>query len=122
MTTADYNALHARGFRLAVLDLLRSTGFDSVDDHRNDNGTTTPAFVRSGPVPQIYITLDPVCDVRDVITAIFDDGRQQGHTVLANAFMSFFDRCKRFTPAPDAAALEARIKALESKAQRRGGA
>jgi hypothetical protein len=115
MTPQDLSDCKSYGFSPAVIYLLQLADFQPAGDHKHQDGTYQPAFVRQGSLPQIYIVLDPRCDVREVITAIFEDGRKQGHEVLAASFMSFFDRCKRVPPASDLSALEKRLAAIEAR-------
>lgn len=115
MSPQDLALTAAQGFSPAVIAMLNTADFRPAGDHKHQDGTTSPAFVRQGSLPQIYITLDPRSSVREVITAIFEDGRKQGHEVLAASFMSFYDRCKRIPPAADMSALEKRLAAIEAK-------
>lgn len=115
MTAKDIDECKRQGFSLAVIALLSEAEFLPAGLHKHQDGTTQPAFVRQGSLPQIYIVLDPRSSVREVITAIFEDGRKQGHEGLASAFMSFFTRCQRVPPAADLSALEKRLAAIEAK-------
>jgi len=115
MSPQDLALTAAQGFSPAVIAMLNTADFHPAGDHKHQDGTTSPAFVRQGSLPHIYITLDPRCDVREVITAIFEDGRKQGHEVLAASFMSFFERCRRIPPAADMSALEKRLAAIEAR-------
>ena len=115
MSPQDLSDCQRQGFHPAVIAILDAADFLPAGDHKHQDGTTSPAFVRQGSLPHIYITLDPRCDVREVITAIFDAGRQQGHEGLAASFMSFFDRCRRIPPAADVSTLEKRLAVLEAR-------
>jgi len=115
MSPQDLSDCQRQGFHPAIIAMLDAADFHPAGDHKHADGTTSPAFVRQGSLPHIYITLDPRCDVREVITAIFDAGRQQGHEGLAASFMSFFERARRIPPAADLSTLEKRLAALESK-------
>jgi hypothetical protein len=115
MTAKDIDECKRQGFSLAVIALLSEAEFLPAGLHRHPSGTTQPGFVRQGSLPHIYIVLDPRCDVREVITAIYDDGRKQGHEGLAAAFMSFVDRCKRVPPAEDLSEIKKRLAEVEAK-------
>jgi hypothetical protein len=115
MSPQDLSDCQRQGFHPAIIAMLDAADFHPAGDHKHADGTTSPAFVRQGSLPHIGIVLDPRCDVREVITAIFDAGRQQGHEGLAASFMSFFDRCRRIPPAADVSTLEKRLAVLEAR-------
>ena len=115
MTAKDIDECKRQGFSLAVIALLGDAEFLPAGLHKHEDGTQQPGFVRQGSLPQIYIVLDPRSTVREVITAIFDNGRKQGHEVLAASFMSFFTRCQGVPPAADMSALEKRLAAIEAR-------
>lgn len=115
MSPQDLALTAAQGFHPAVIAFLNAADFHPAGLHRHQDGTTQPGFVRQGSLPQIYIVLDPRSSVREVITAIFEDGCKQGHEGLAASFMSFFTRCQRVPPAADLSTLEKRLAAIEAK-------
>lgn len=105
-------SLRFRGFRPCKPDYIAAR-FEGIDIRR------TMGFIRQTAHPHLHITVarDELSHVvmERIDTAIYEAGMRIGHESLASSFMSFFERCKHWKPAPDISHLEKRLARLEAK-------
>lgn len=104
-------SLFRRGFRPCKPDYVTAR-FEGIDISR------TMGFLRQTSMPHLYITVANDQEISVVLeridTAIYEAGREQGHSTLAGDFMRFFEHCKNWKPSPDYNAIEKRLAALEA--------
>lgn len=116
MTDVEHRELVSRGYKPSVVEFLRDRGFRQAGEIRNDDGTTSPTFLRQTHYPHIHIPVEPGDDLDDVLTAIYDAGHLDGGDRIAMRWQSFESAVKRpRRPSETERSLEQRLKALEDK-------
>ena len=116
MTAADYDDLHRRGYKPDVIDFLRDRGFREAGEIRNDDGTTSPTFVRQTIMPHLHIAVHDGDTLDDLLSAIYDMAYTDGANNIASAFNNFLDRVKRpRRPSETERSIDQRLTALELK-------
>jgi len=128
MPPEEHAELITAGWPVEVVNSLRARGFrpvkPSATDLRSGDATArTMGFLRQGILPHLHITVERTGNaedlLRDIDTAIDAAAYRAGHAALAALFTRFTDAVKSpaaRVPAPDLAALDARVKALEATA------
>lgn len=125
MTDEERSELLADGWQPEVIESLAVRGFrpckpDFIAARRGDFEIgRCLGFLRQTSSPHLYITVAkdtlPHVVMERIDTAIYECGHRHGHEHVAGLFMRFFDQCKSWRPAPDNAALEKRLAALEAR-------
>ncbi len=95
MPAAEVQDLVKRGFASSVVIFLQAHGFREAGEVRNDDGTTSPTFLRQTHFPHIHIPVHPGDDLDDVLSAIYDAGYIDGGDRIATKWQSFQDAVKR---------------------------
>jgi len=115
MNDEERDALLQQGFSAPVVELLKRLLFRPAGHVTLTHGLKVPRFLRQAVLPHVEIALDRHAEMHDLVTAIFDAGRHDGHAALAALFNSFTDRARSKHAAPAAADLERRVAELEAK-------
>jgi hypothetical protein len=114
MTSSEVDDLIRAGWDIDVIKSLCDRGFREACPMPQPDGSISPSFLRQTALPHLHIVLEKSAILEDLDTAIHESALRAGHESLASSFMSFFDRCKHWRPAPDLSALEARLAKLEA--------